>query len=52
MDGIKECYRIIGAIAISLSTMIYTMRMDVVGVIILLIGNIIGQVFFKEGYKE
>jgi hypothetical protein len=52
MDGIKECYRIIGAIAISLSAMIYTMRMDTVGVIILLIGNIAGQVLFKEAYNK
>ena len=52
MAGIKECYGIIGAVVINMSAMIYAMRMDIVGVIILLIGNIVGQVLFKEAYKE
>lgn len=52
MDGIKECYRIIGAVVINMSAVIYVMRMDIIGVIILLIGNIVGQVLFKEAYKE
>ena len=52
MVGNKECYGIIGAVVINMSAMIYAMRMDIVGVIILLIGNIVGQVLFKEAYKE
>jgi len=52
MDGIKECYGIIGAVVINMSAIIYAMRMDIVGVIILLIGNIVGQVLFKEAYNK
>ena len=52
MAGTKECYGIIGAVVINMSAMIYAMRMDIVGVIILLVGNIAGQVLFKEAYNK
>lgn len=52
MAGIKECYGIIGAVVINMSAIIYAMRMDIVGVIILLVGNIAGQVLFKEAYNK
>ena len=52
MAGIKECYGIIGAVVINMSAMIYAMRMDIIGVIILLVGNIAGQVLFKEAYNK
>ena len=52
MDGIKECYGIIGAVVINMSAIIYAMRMDIIGVIILLVGNIAGQVLFKEAYNK
>lgn len=52
MDGIKECYGIIGAVVINMSAIIYAMRIDIIRVIILLVGNIAGQVLFKEAYNE
>lgn len=52
MDGIKKYYGIIGAVTINVSAIVYTMRMDLIGLIVLLVGNIIGQILFKEVIKN
>lgn len=52
MDGIKKYYGIIGAVTINASAIVYVMRMDFIGLIVLLVGNIIGQVLFKEVIKN
>ena len=52
MDGIKECYKIVGAITISMSAWVYATYMNTIGLIIFFIGNIIGQILFEEAYKK
>ena len=52
MDGIKECYKIAGAITISMSAWVYATYMNTLSLIIFFIGNIIGQILFEEAYKK
>ena len=52
MDGIKECYKILGAITINIATIVFTIYTNPIGTIILLIGNIIGQILFEEAYNK
>ena len=52
MDGIKEYYKILGAITISVAAIVFTIYTNPIGAIILLIGNISGQILFEEAYKK
>lgn len=52
MDGTKEYYKILGSITMNITAIIFATYTNPIGAIILLIGNIIGQILFEEAYKK
>lgn len=52
MDGIKKYYKLLGALSFVIPAYAYGVNANIATVILLFSGNILGQIFFKEAYKE
>lgn len=52
MDGTKKIYRLLGALAFVLPAYAYGVNANIATIILFISGSILGQIFFKEAYKE